>query len=125
MRIRPALWGARPFVYFILGSLGICLWIGSQPVRAAQSVRFMTGDTLYAMAASSADAAQSSARSYVLGVLDGLMHLRDPKICIGVDVPADSVYGLVIETLAQRPDLRRYNAASLVREIVSSHFPCA
>jgi len=99
--------------------------MGIQPALAAQSVRFMTGETLYAMAVSSVDTAQSSARSYVLGVLDGLMHLRDPKICIGVDVPADSVYGMVVQTLGQRPDLRRYNAASLVREIVSSHYPCA
>ncbi|MFZ9734610.1 MAG: Rap1a/Tai family immunity protein [Burkholderiaceae bacterium] len=121
----PALQQARLFAVSVLGSFGVGLWMGPQPTLAAQSVRFMTGEALYAMASSSEDTAQSSARSYVLGVLDGLMHLRDAKICIGVDVPADSVYGLVIQTLTQRPDLRRYNAASLVREIVSSHYPCA
>lgn len=94
------------------------------PANAAQSVRFMTGETLHAMAVSSDGLAQASARSYVLGVLDGLMHLRDSKICIGVEVPADTVYGTVAQTLAQRPDLRRYNAASLVREIISSQYPC-
>jgi hypothetical protein len=92
--------------------------------NAAQSVRFMTGETLHAMASASDGLAQASARSYVLGVLDGLMHLRDSKICIGVEVPADTVYGTVAQTLAQRPDLRRYNAASLVREIISSQYPC-
>jgi hypothetical protein len=84
----------------------------------------MTGETLYAMAASADTTAQESARSYVLGVLDGLMHLKDPKICIGVEVPADAVYGNVVQALRQRPDLRRYNAASLVREIVSTQYPC-
>ena len=122
---RPAFWRARVCVLAVIGSLWISFWTGSQTALAAQSVRFMTGDTLYAMAVSSEGSAQSSARSYVLGVLDGLMHLRDAKICIGMDVPAESVYGLVIQTLTQRPDLRRYNAASLVREIVSSHYPCA
>lgn len=122
---RPALQQAKMCAVFMLGGFCGGLWMASQPALAAQSERFMTGDTLYAMAVSSEDPAQSSARSYVLGVLDGLMHLRDAKICIGVDVPAESVYGLVIQTLTQRPDLRRYNAASLVREIVSSHYPCA
>lgn len=121
----PALQQARLFAVSVLGSFWVGLWMLPQPTLAAQSVRFMTGEALYAMASSSEGTAQSSARSYVLGVLDGLMHLRDAKICIGVDVPADSVYGLVIQTLTQRPDLRRYNAASLVREIVSSHYPCA
>jgi len=92
--------------------------------QSAQSVRFMTGETLYAMAASVDTTAQESARSYVLGVLDGLMHLKDPRICIGVEVPADAVYGNVVQALRQRPDLRRYNAASLVREIVSTQYPC-
>jgi hypothetical protein len=122
---RPALRRARVSALVVLGCLCSSFWIAAQPVLAAQSVRFMTGDRLYAMAVSSENAAQSSARSYVLGVLDGLMLLRDAKICIGVDVPADSVYGMVVQTLGQRPDLRRYNAASLVREIVSSHYPCA
>lgn len=121
----PALQQGRLFAVSTLGGLGVGLWMAAQPALAAQSVRFMTGEALYAMASSSDNTAQSSARSYVLGVLDGLMHLRDAKICIGVDVPADSVYGVVIRTLTQRPDLRRYNAASLVREIVSSHYPCA
>lgn len=125
MRRRPALWQARLCAVFMMVGFGIGLWLSPAPVLAAQSVRFMTGEALYAMAASSEDTAQSSARSYVLGVLDGLMHLRDPRICIGVDVPADSVYGMVVRTLGQRPDLRRYNAASLVREIVASHYPCA
>lgn len=122
---RPALRRARESALVVLGCFCSSFWIAAQPVLAAQSVRFMTGDRLYAMAVSSENAAQSSARSYVLGVLDGLMLLRDAKICIGVDVPADSVYGMVVQTLGQRPDLRRYNAASLVREIVSSHYPCA
>jgi len=112
--------GSACVVLALAGAFGM-LW-GS--ANAAQSVRFMTGATLHAMASSSDGVAQASARSYVLGVLDGLMHLKDSKICIGVEVPADTVYGTVAQTLAQRPDLRRYNAASLVREIISSQYPC-
>ncbi|MFM1881107.1 MAG: Rap1a immunity protein [Pseudomonadota bacterium] len=115
--IGPTAWIAPLALVGVLGSVG-------GAAIAAQSVRFMTGETLHAMASSSDGLAQASARSYVLGVLDGLMHLRDPKICIGVEVPADTVYGTVAQTLAQRPDLRRYNAASLVREIISTQYPC-
>lgn len=113
--------GPMPRVLLALAGVATAL-LGS--ANAAQSVRFMTGETLVAMASSSDAVAQASARSYVLGVLDGLMHLKDQKICIGVDVPADAVYGVVANTLLQRPELRRYNAASLVREIISTQYPC-
>ena len=117
------IWARGPMAHAVLALAGsVSMLCGS--ANAAQSVRFMTGETLHAMASSSDGLSQASARSYVLGVLDGLMHLRDSKICIGVEVPADMVYGTVAQTLAQRPDLRRYNAASLVREIISSQYPC-
>ena len=117
------IWARGPMAHAVLALAGsVSMLSGS--ANAAQSVRFMTGETLHAMASSSDGLSQASARSYVLGVLDGLMQLRDSKICIGVEVPADTVYGTVAQTLAQRPDLRRYNAASLVREIISSQYPC-
>ncbi len=116
-------WALGPVAWVVLALVGAS---GALPgsAHAAQSVRFLTGEALHSMASSPDGLAQASARSYVLGVLDGLMHLKDPKICIGVEVPADTVFGAVVKTLAQRPDLRRYNAASLVREIISSQYPC-
>ena len=45
--------------------------------------------------------------------------LRDPKICVTPDTQSAFLTKKLLKMLSERPELRRYNAASLVREILA------
>ena len=61
----------------------------------------------------------------MLGVVDAMALARDPRTCLGTGVAADVLVEAVASQLQSRPDLHRFNAASLVREAIAVAYPCA
>lgn len=92
--------------------------------RAQTSARFMTAGELHQRLSSVDPAAREAGRHYVLGVVDALALVRDPNTCLGAGVPSARLVEVVATQLEARPDLHRYNAASLVREALSVAFRC-
>lgn len=93
---------------------------GAQP-----SARFMTAGELHQRLSATDPAAREAGRHYVLGVVDALALARDAASCLGPGVGASQLVEAVASQLQARPDLHRYNAASLVREAIAAAFPCA
>jgi hypothetical protein len=91
---------------------------------AGQSTRFVTGEQLFALLSSSDVEQQAAAKFYVLGVIDTASLLRDPKICVTPETESSLLTEKLLKFLSERPEMRRYNAASLVREILAQDFPC-
>lgn len=101
------------------------LLAGAASLASAQGVaRFMTAGELHQRLTAPEPAAREAGRHYVLGVIDSLALSRDPRVCLGAGVSATRYVEVVAEQLANRPDLHRFNAASLVREAVATAFPC-
>ena len=93
--------------------------------QARSSARFMTAGELHQRLSSPDPAAREAGRHYLLGVVDTLALVREPRTCLGPGVQADALVEAVATQLQARPDLHRYNAASLVREAIAVAFPCA
>ncbi|MGA0808838.1 MAG: Rap1a/Tai family immunity protein, partial [Burkholderiaceae bacterium] len=49
---------------------------------------------------------------------------KDPRLCVRTEIQINEVVTLVRGQLNTRPDVHRYNAASVVRETLATEFPC-
>ena len=92
--------------------------------HAKKSVRFLTADELHASLLSADEAVRFSGRNYIMGVIDTLMLTKDAPICFGDQTEINLLVDTVQQQLIQRPDLRRFNAASVVREVMVANYPC-
>jgi hypothetical protein len=92
--------------------------------QAQTSARFMSAGELHQRLSASEPEAREAGRHYVLGVIDALALVRDPRTCLGPGVGASQLIDAVAGQLRARPDLHRANAASFVREAVATAFPC-
>lgn len=92
--------------------------------RAQSTARFMNAGELHLRLSSAEPQAREAGRHYVLGVIDTLALVRDPRTCLGPGVGASPLVDAVAAQLQARPDLHRFNAASFVREAVATAFPC-
>ena len=101
----------------------IFLSLVTSNLSASQSARFVT-ETTFALLSASDVEQQAVAKFYVLGVIDTASLLRDPKICVTPETESDLLTEKLLKMLSDRPEIRRYNAASLVREILAQDFPC-
>jgi len=97
---------------------------GVSSLSASQSARFVNGEQLFALLSSGDMEQQAVAKFYVLGVIDTASLLRDPKICVTPETESSLLTEKLLKMLTERPEIRRYNAASLVREILAQDFPC-
>ncbi len=102
--------------------LFLTMVVGS--LSAGQAARFVTGEQLFALLNSNDVGQRAAAKFYVLGAVDTASLLRDPKICVTPDTQSAFLTKKLLKMLSERPELRRYNAASLVREILAQDFPC-
>lgn len=84
----------------------------------------MTAGELHLRLSAPEPAAREAGRHYVLGVVDALALARDPRACLGAGVAATQLVEVVAAQLRARPDLHRFNAASVVREAIAVEFPC-
>lgn len=91
---------------------------------AQTSIRFLTAGDLYLRLMASEPEAREVGRHYIMGVVDALALLKDNKVCVGANTATIDLVNAVLDQLKQRPDLHRYNAASVVREAVAVAFPC-
>lgn len=109
--------------------LSLCLvLLALLPVHAlyaAQSVRFLTAGDLYFKFSSERLEDQLVGQHYLMGVLDGLALAKDPRLCIGTSLQINELVVIVRQQLVSRPDVHRFNAASVVREALIQRFPCA
>jgi hypothetical protein len=108
----------------LAGALALAAWLAAPAAQAQSSARFMTAGELHQRLSASEPAAREAGRHYVLGVVDALALARDGRICLGAGVPAAQLVDTVAAQLQARPDLHRFNAASLVREAIFVAFPC-
>ena len=93
-------------------------------VHAAKSIRFLTAAELQSSLLSPQEDVRFSGRNYIMGVVDTLMLTKSSPICMQEQTEINQVTELVILQLQQRPELMRYNAASVVREIMVANYPC-
>ncbi len=114
----------RPIAAGLAASLFISSLMPLGIAHAQSSARFMTAGELHQRLSAAEPAAREAGRHYVLGVVDALALARDSRLCLGPGVPASELIDAVASALTQRPDLHRYNAASLVREAIATAFPC-
>jgi len=108
--------------------LGLIIAVGfgaQSRVSAQPSARFLSTAELYARLDDTRAEVRESGRHYIMGVVDALVFARDPEICLGAQVPLDDLAAAVHERLASRPELLRYNAASVVRQIVAALLKCS
>ena len=92
--------------------------------HAKKSVRFLTAGELHASLLSADEAVRFSGRNYIMGVIDTLMLTKDAPICFGDQTEINLLVDTVQQQLVQRPDLLRFNAASVVREVMVANYPC-
>lgn len=93
-------------------------------VFAAKSIRFLTAAELQSSLISPLEDVRFSGRNYIMGVVDTLMLTKSSPICMQEQTEINQITELVILQLQQRPELMRYNAASVVREIMVANYPC-
>ncbi len=93
-------------------------------VHAAKSIRFLTAGELQSSLTSPQEDVRFSGRNYLMGVVDTLMLMKSAPICMQEQTEINQITELVILQLQQRPELMRYNAASVVREIMVANYPC-
>jgi len=93
-------------------------------VHAAKSIRFLTAAELQSSLTSPQDDVRFSGRNYIMGVVDTLMLTKSSPICMQEQTEINQITELVVLQLQQRPELLRYNAASVVREIMVANYPC-
>ena len=91
---------------------------------AQKSVRFLTAAELHASLLSADETTRFSGRNYIMGVIDTLMLTKDAPICFGEQTEINLLVDTVQQQLLQRPDLLRFNAASVVREVMVANYPC-
>lgn len=101
-----------------------CLHPGTADAQTTRSVRFLSAGALHERLSSTDRAAVEAGRHYVMGIVDTLLLLKDPQVCVGVNAQLDSVVELVKTELAGKPQMHRYNAASFVREVLYTHLKC-
>lgn len=112
-------------VLAVVGVMILLAHCGAQIAHAQPTVRFLTTGELFARLDDARPEVRESARHYIMGVVDALVFARDPEICVGPQTRLDDLVGTVQKRLAARPDLLRYNAASVVRQIVASSLRCS
>jgi hypothetical protein len=93
-------------------------------VHAAKSIRFLTAAELQSSLLSPQEDVRFSGRNYIMGVIDTLMLTKDAPICFGEQTEINLLVDTVQQQLLQRPDLLRFNAASVVREVMVANYPC-
>lgn len=91
---------------------------------AQSTVRFLTAGDLYKRLIDPQIEAREAGRHYIMGVVDGLALVRDARSCIGPNTKTSDLVDAVQAQLQARPDIHRYNAASVVREAIAVQFPC-
>ncbi len=92
--------------------------------QVAKSVRFLTASELQASLLSSDENVRFNGRNYIMGVVDTLMLTKSSPICMQEQTEINQITDLVRLQIQQRPELTRYNAASVVREVMVANFPC-
>lgn len=107
-----------------LSLLGASLLLVMSTALAQKSVRFLTASELHASLLSADETTRFSGRNYIMGVVDTLMLTKDAPICLGDPTEINLLVDTVQQQLVQRPDLLRFNAASVVREVMVANFPC-
>jgi Rap1a immunity proteins len=98
--------------------------LATSVAHARKSVRFLTASELHASLLSTDETVRFSGRNYIMGVVDTLMLTKDAPICLGEQTEINLLVDTVQAQLVQRPDLLKYNAASVVREVMVANFPC-
>jgi hypothetical protein len=119
----PAAGGGRA-AFFKTAAALVAVMLLLPPAGAQGSARFMTAAELHLRLSAPELAAREAGRHYVLGVVDALALARDPRACLGPGVAATQLVEVVAAQLRARPDLHRFNAASVVREAIAVEFPC-
>ena len=99
-------------------------WLLIASAQAATSVRFLTAAEMQASLLSEQEDVRFNGRNYIMGVVDTLMLTKSSAICMQEKTEIDQIAGLVKLQLQLRPELMRYNAAGVVREIMVANFPC-
>ena len=92
--------------------------------HGAKSIRFLTASELQASLISPQEDIRYNARNYIMGVVDTLMLTKSSPICMQEQTEINQITQLVMLQLQQRPELLRYNAASVVREVMVANYPC-
>jgi hypothetical protein len=110
------------------GSLQVCLTLvlalSALPSQAAKSIRFLSASELQASLLSEQEDVRLSGRNYIMGVVDTLMLTKASPICMQTQTEINQITDLIKLQLTQRPELLRYNAASVVREVMIANYPC-
>ena len=101
----------------------LCLLLFAQ-VQAASSVRFLTAAEMQTSLLSDQEEVRFNGRNYIMGVVDSLMLTKSSPVCMDEKTEINTITDLVRLQMQQRPDLLRYNAASVVREVMAANFPC-
>ena len=114
----------KPLDIFRCSLLCVLLMLGLEAAQAKKSVRFLTAGELHASLLSPDEAVRFSGRNYIMGVIDTLMLTKDAPICFADQTEINVLVDTVQAQLVQRPDLLKYNAASVVREIMVANYPC-
>ena len=114
----------KPLDWLKLALLSAFFALGSTTAHAKKSVRFLTAGELHASLLSADEATRFHGRNYIMGVIDTLMLTKDAPICFGDQTEINILVDTVQQQLIQRPDLLRFNAASVVREVMVANFPC-
>jgi hypothetical protein len=107
-----------------MGLLSVALALGATVAHAKKSVRFLTAGELHASLLSADETTRFSGRNYIMGVIDTLMLTKDAPICFGDQTEINLLVDNVQQQLNQRPDLLRFTAASVVREVMVANYPC-
>ncbi|MFM7801023.1 MAG: Rap1a/Tai family immunity protein [Limnohabitans sp.] len=107
-----------------LGFTGLALMVFSEHVYANKSLRFLTAGELQASLLSESENIRFNGRNYIMGVVDALMLTKALPVCMDEKTEINAITDLVRIQMQQRSDLQRYNAASVVREVMAANFPC-
>jgi len=99
-------------------------WLLITSAQAATSVRFLTAAEMQASLLSDQAEVRFHGRNYIMGVVDTLMLTKSSTICMQEKTEIEQIAELVKLQLQLRPELMRYNAAGVVREIMVANFPC-
>jgi ABC-type uncharacterized transport system YnjBCD permease subunit len=101
----------------------LCLLSVAQ-AQAATSARFLTAAEMQASLLSEQEEVRFNGRNYIMGVVDTLMLTKSATVCMKENTEINQIAELVKLQLQLRPELMRYNAAGVVREIMVANFPC-
>ena len=102
---------------------GLLISVLSAQAFAAKSTRFLTASELQASLLSDSETIRFNGRNYIMGVVDSLMLTKSSPVCMDEKTEINTITDLVRLQMQQRPDLLRYNAASVVREVMAANFP--